>query len=112
MDHRRIQRTLFRMQLDAGFADAIRRGDRAACDSTLLAPDELRLLQAANVAGVAADRNGRRRAQVAGNVAAEFLLSVTLGPEGRGGAAVLEGFLGCAEFHRAVMQDESFALAF
>jgi hypothetical protein len=112
MDHRRLQRTLFRMQLDAGFAGAIRRGDGAACASTGLEADELRLLQEADAAGIAADWNGRRRMQVAGNVAAEFLLSVALGPEGRGGAAVVDEFFASPEFHRAVVQDESFALAF
>jgi hypothetical protein len=112
MDHRRLQRTLFRMQLDAGFAGAIRRGEGAACDSTGLAPGELRLLRDADAAGIAADRNGRRRTQVAGNVAAEFLLSVALGPDGRGGAGLVDGFFASPEFHDAVVQDGSFALAF
>jgi hypothetical protein len=112
MDHRRLQRTLFRMHLDAGFAGAIRRGDGAACASTGLEADDLRLLRDADAAGIAADKNGRRRMQVAGNVAAEFLLAVALGAEGRGGSALVDGFFASPEFHDAVVHDESFALAF
>ncbi len=103
MDHRRVQRTLFRMQLDPDFASRLRSGEaHASCD---LAAEELRLLRAASPAAVSADLAGKRRAQFLANVSSEFPLSIAAGLENH-------GFGASAEFHAAVCAEQSLPLAF
>ncbi|MFO0984789.1 MAG: hypothetical protein U1E76_24195 [Planctomycetota bacterium] len=110
--HRQLQRALFRMQLDPGFAAALRRGEPAAVASSGLAAAELELIAAADPAGISADHQGQRRLQVLGNIAKEFVLSVCLGPDGNGGDQFLQGFTSSPWFHAAIAHDTSLPLAF
>lgn len=103
MDHRRVQRTLFRMQLDPRFAEGLRAGAPEAVVD--LAAEELALLRGADPTAVAADRDGRRRAQFLANVSGELALSIAAGLDA-------EGFTASAEFHDAVRRDGSLPLAF
>jgi hypothetical protein len=105
-----VQRTLFRMQLDSVFAAAVLRGDADAVSG--LGAAERRLLQGADQAGLAADRGGRRRAQVVGNAGSEHLL--TLAEADRRGLALdlLIEFPRSAAFHAAIATEGALALAF
>lgn len=107
-----MQRTLFRMQLDAAFARALRSGDSRAVASTGLAPDDLALLTAAEPAGVSADPGGQRRTQVLGNVAAEFLLSTWVAVQGGADPDFVEAFAAASELHACVAEDGRIPLAF
>ena len=111
-DHRRIQRTLFRMHADAGFAYAIRAGDRVAVDSTGLSERDVELLAAADPAGVAADPGGRRRTQVFGNAASEFTLTLAAAALRNDGPTLFDGFLSSDEFHAAIASEGRLPLAF
>ncbi len=106
LNHRALQRALFRMQLDAGFAGRLRAGETGALRSTQLGPAELELLRAAEPAAVAADRDGARRAQFLRNVGSEFQLGIALL-----GADALESFPRSLDFHRAVARDDRLPLA-
>ncbi len=112
MNHRRLQRALFRMQHDPGFAERLRAAEPEAVASTGLGPAERACLAAADPAGIAADRDGKRAAQLLSNVSSEFPLS-TRGLERDGGrAAWTSAFPASREFHHAVSHDESLPLAF
>ena len=103
MNHRQVQRTLFRMQLDPAFAARMRAG---APDVTSdLGAGELRLLRDADPNAIAADRDGKRRRQFLANVSSEFGLSVAAGLD-------VEGFTSSAEFHDAVRSDASLPMSF
>ncbi len=108
MDHRKVQRALFRMQLDPAFAARVRARDEGAVASAGLGPDELELLAKADPAGVSADRDGKRRAQILRNVTSEFALSLSLASDSK----LVDGFTASREFHEAVSRDESLPLAF
>ena len=97
IDHRRLQRALFRMQLDPGFAPGAELG-----------PRERALLAAAHPAAISADAGGRRRAQFLHNVTSEFPLSLATAKD----AGLAERFTGSREFHDAVVNDASLPLAF
>ncbi len=112
MDHRRLQRTLFRMQHDPSFAERLRAGDTAAVASTARRPAELACLQAVEPAALSADRAGRRRAQLLRNVASEFSLALAVGPDGDGDAGWAEAFPSTLHFHEAIARDERLPLAF
>ncbi len=96
-DHRRIQRTLFRMQMDPGFAAAVFAGEPEALATTELSSADAELLRGADAAGVGADLGDKRKNQLLGNVASEFVLSVATAPDG-----FLEAFLRSPEFHGAI----------
>lgn len=108
IDHRRIQRALFRMQLDAGFAERVRAREPAAIASAGLGPEELALLAGADPASVSADRDGKRRAQFLRNVASEFALTLVVAADPQIEATFTESL----EFHAAVADDASLPLAF
>jgi hypothetical protein len=108
MNHRRIQRALFRLQLDPGFAARVRAGDAESLGSLALGPDELALLAGADPAGLSADRDGKRRGQFLRNVSSEFALSLAVSAD----AKLVEEFTGAREFHEAVAADGSLPLAF
>ena len=112
MDHRRLQRTLFRMQHDPVFAASLRARDAAAVRSTGLGETELACLGAADPVAVAADRDGRRRAQLLHNVSSEFVASVAVGPDGGGSRSWIEAFPASSHFHGAVAGDRRLPLAF
>ena len=101
MNHRAVQRALFRMQLDPGFAARLRAGESDAG----LGPGELALLRKADPAALSADRGGRRRSQFLRNVSEEFARSCAAG-------VPADGFTSSPEFHAAVARDTSLPLAF
>jgi hypothetical protein len=107
VNHRGLQRALFRMQLDPGFAARLRARERAAEASTCLGPAELDWLRAADPAAVSADREGRRRAQLLRNIAGELALSLAAARE----PDWLESFPASEHFHRAVAHDLPLPLA-
>jgi uncharacterized protein (UPF0276 family) len=88
VDHRSLQRTLFRMMLDP-----------------TVVPDDP-WLAALDPALVAADPGERRRKQLLGNVALEFVNTVQAAPP------FLDGFPSSPEFHAAIEADRSLPLAF
>jgi len=106
VNHRALQRTLFRMQLDRGFEVALRAREPAAERSTGLSNRELEWLRPKDARGISADRGGARRAQFLRNVASEFELSLALLPE-----TVLDRFPGSEHFHRAVIEGTALPLA-
>jgi hypothetical protein len=111
MDHRRLQRALFRMQHDPGFAARLRAGDREAAASTGLGEAELAWLRGADPVALSADREGRRAAQLLRNVGSELRLATALGPAGDGDPAWLAGFPRSGRFHRAVSDGTPLPLA-
>lgn len=88
VDRRTLQRTLFRMMLDP-----------------TLVPDDP-WLRALDPAAVAADPGDRRRKQLLGNVALEFVHTVRAAPP------FLDGFPSSPEFHDAIDTDGALPLAF
>jgi len=111
-DHRGLQRALFRMQHDPGFAARLRAGDGETLASARLGPRELGWLRDADPAAVAADRDGKRTAQLLRNLGSEFPLATSVGPRCDGNPAFAGAFPRSAEFHRAVSDGESLPLAF
>jgi hypothetical protein len=110
-DHRRLQRTLFRMQHDPGFALRLRSGDADAAASTGLQRDDLDLLLATQPAAVEADAGGKRRAQFLRNVSSEHALTVAAAAAA-GLPSLVEDFTASEEFHRAIREDRSLPEAF
>lgn len=98
IDHRRLQRTLFRAQMDPSFAAEVLASE---------AP-EWELLRQASRAGMTADPRGTRRLQVLGNATLEFRLSLASADDPRGR---LESFAGSPEFHAAIEHDRPLPLA-
>lgn len=109
IDHRRVQRLLFRMQLDPRFAEALRNG---GLEEPGLGPEERAWLLSASPAALAADHLGRRRAQVLGNIASEYVLTLAEAATGALGAGFAGEFPASAEFHAAMAEDELLPLAF
>jgi uncharacterized protein (UPF0276 family) len=100
VDTRRVQRTLFRMLLSPTFADRVRTegsGLPAREDGWLRRLDPLLL---------SADAGNRRRDQLLGNVALEFLRTVRAAPPFH------EEFVGSPEMHAALAADTPLSLAF
>ncbi|MEZ4239072.1 MAG: hypothetical protein R3F59_23555 [Myxococcota bacterium] len=102
VDHRRAQRVLFRMALDPGFAADVFAG---RAPTGLAAPAD-GWVRGVDPALLAADPGGRRRDQLLGNVALEFVHTVRAWP------GVLAGFPGSAAFHAAIAEDRPLPLAF
>jgi len=112
MDHRRLQRSLFRTLHDPAFAARLRAGDPEATASTGLGEADLTWLRRADPDALSADRDGRRALQLVESVTSEFGLCThsavarTLPPDWP------RAFASSPEFHAAVSQDASLALAF
>jgi hypothetical protein len=100
------------MQHDAAFAARLRADDVAAIASTRLAGPALAMLRAADPIAVAADREGRRTAQLLRNVASEFRCCCAVGPKGDGDASFVAAFPASALFHEAIAADKNLVLAF
>ena len=98
IDHRQLQRTLFRAQMDPAFAAEILASE---------AP-EWELLRQASQAGMTADPRGTRRLQVLGNATLEFRLALASADDPR---RRLEEFASSPEFHAAIEQDRPLPLA-
>jgi uncharacterized protein len=109
---RSVQRALVRMQHDADFAARLHGGDAAAIASASLDAVGVGWLRALDLAAIAADRDGKRAAQLLRNVASEFRLCVAIGPAGDGDAAWTRAFPRSPEFHAAIARDASLPLAF
>lgn len=112
IDHRRMQRTLLRMQLDDGFARELLAGEPKALRSTGLGPRELGLLRSVDPVAVAADPLGRRRTQVLGNAASEYPLTVATAERAGALPGLFEGFGSSAELHAALRKEGRLPLAF
>ncbi len=107
-----VQRALVRMQHDAGFSERVHGGNAAAIASASLDAVGAAWLRALDPIAVAADRDGKRAAQLLRNVTSEFRLSAGIGPAGDGDASWTLAFPRSAEFHTAIARDESLPLAF
>ncbi len=112
VERRLLQRTLFRMQLDRSFADAVFRRDGPALASTGLAGDAIAALLALDPLAVGADCGGTRLSRLVGNVATEFARTVHVAVERLGLDDVVMAFPGSDEFHGALRADGSLPLAF
>lgn len=108
---RELQRTLFRMQLDPGFARDLRARAPAALASTGLAPAELAPLLSADPCAVAADPERRRVRQLCGNVALELARTVDRAALAAGRDDLLARFVASPELHGALRSDEPLPLA-
>jgi len=108
VNHRAVQRALFRMQLDPRFAARLRAAEPEALRSAGLGPDEAKLLAGADPVALSADRDARRRAQFLRNVAGEFALSLFAAAD----PGIAADFPASAEFHAAVSAEASLPLAF
>jgi hypothetical protein len=105
---RRLQRVLFRMQLDPAFAAAVASGRETGG----LGQEELLLLRSSDPAAVAADHLGRRRAQVLGNIASEYVLMLAEAARGSLGPGFLHEFPASDHFHRAIAEERRLPEAF
>ena len=101
---RRVQRAIVRMQHDAGFAERVAHGDPEALDSAEVDATGAAWLRALDPVAVAADRDGKRAAQLLRNVGSEFRLSAALGPAGDGDAWI-RAFPRSPFFHAAIGHD-------
>ena len=112
IDHRSLQKTLFRMALDPAFSAAVFRGDVKARASTGLGAREMELLMAVDARAIAADKGARRRGQILGNLTMEYrgtLLAATLlGFKDD----LAELFLSSGEFHTAVREGKRLPIVF
>ena len=105
------------MQMDGGFASRIFGHDPQMCSTTGLTDEELSWLCAQDPAALSADPGGKRRAQIVGNIASEFRLSLSAASRssrnaGGPGPAWLDHFPGSAEFRGAVLGGDRLPLAF
>jgi hypothetical protein len=107
IDHRGLQRGLFRMQMDAGFAARVFAREQRALASLDLRAPELDLLLALDPVAVGADAHERRKDQMLGNLSAEYGLTLAVAPSG-----LAPGFLSAPEFHAAIRADGLLPVAF
>ena len=107
MNHRGLQRALFRMRMDPAFCAALLAGDPATCASTDLGAQELLLLSNLDPAALHADRGGAGREQALRNLSSEYALSCSLA-----GAEVAMEFFGAGAFHAAIREADALPLAF
>jgi len=112
IDHRLLQRTLFRMQLDSAFATRVFEREPEALASTGLAEADLTWILAADPIAISADPGGRRLSQLIGNVVAEYVASVSLMVERLGFADIASAFASSPEFHAAIRFDDSLPVGF
>jgi len=111
-EHRLLQRTLFRMYADAGFAGALLAREPRALASTGLGPGDLELLMDLDPRALRADPGGRRRSQLLGNCASEFSLGLAAFQSHAELASPLNTFLESAHFHGAMIHAGRLPLAF
>ncbi len=107
IDHRGVQRQLFRMHLDPAHARRIRAGEDF---DPRLGQAERQLLQRLDLAGVLADPGNKRRQQLLGNIALEYELF--LAACGSKATELLSGFPSSPQFHAAIRDDGALVLAF
>lgn len=103
--------------MDGGFASRIFEHDPQICSTTGLTDEEFSWLRAQDPAALSADPGGKRRAQIVGNIASEFRLSLSAASRssrnaGEPDPAWLDHFPGSAEFHGAVLGGDRLPLAF
>lgn len=108
MNHRAVQRTLFRMLLDEDFrARVLDGGELEGFDRR-----ERSLLESASPACLSADRGGKRRGQILGNLVGEYVLSFAVSPASAERRGFPAAFFTTDLFHDAVMRDRRLPLAF
>lgn len=112
IDHRRLQRVLFRMQLDPRFCGALLAGDEKARQSSGLGDIELSWLRNAGRAAITADKDGKRSGQVLGNITLEYRTSVAVAAAVGVGDRFAEDFFADDLFHQAMMRDERLPIVF
>ena len=112
VDHRRLQRTLFLMQLDRGFAERVHAGDEVTCASLGLDTESLSWLREQELAAISADPSGKRRMQIVGNIAGEYTLSLTAQTVCTATSDWLEEFFHSPALHGAVLREDRLPLAF
>ena len=112
IDTRALQRTLFRMQLDANFAARIFAREAASIASTDLCAQDLEWILMADPVAISADPGGRRLSQLLGNVVGEFTSVVHLAVERCEMNDILLGFARSPEFHAAIRFDDPLPMAF
>jgi len=110
IDHRKIQRVLFLMQLSPACARSVFDEPGETADAFGLGASELALLRGLDPVAVSADRDGKRADQLLGNTTSEYLLTVALGV--RRAEAFLDGFLDHATFREAILGNTPLPLAF
>jgi hypothetical protein len=99
------------MQHDPAFAARLRGGDADAAASTGLGAEEVAVLRGLDPDAVAADKDGKRAAQLVRNVTSEFALTLAAA-RFRGHRAFEREFAASASFHQAVSEDAPLPLAF
>jgi uncharacterized protein len=101
IDHRRVQRTLFRMLVDPAFAQSVRQSGPEGLESP--ASDWLRTV---DLDLLAADPDEARLRQLLGNVVLEFVHTVRAAP------GLVVPFAASPELHRAIAEDTPLPFAF
>lgn len=110
IDHRRLQRVLFRMQLDPRFCDDLLAGTAKAVKSSGLSERELGWLRKAGHAAITADKDKKRAGQVLGNITLEYRTSITVAIAV--GDRLREDFFADDLFHDAMMNGERLPIVF
>jgi hypothetical protein len=106
IDHRKVQRVLFLMQLSPACARRVFQGE----ETFGLKADEAALLLSLDPVAVAANRQGKRTDQLLGNTTSEYHLTVALATQRR--EPFLDGFLDHGLFRASILENTSLALAF
>jgi hypothetical protein len=112
IDHRRLQRVLFRMQLDPHFCGALLAGDERAVRSSGLGTLELSWLKNAGRAAITADKDRKRSGQVLGNITLEYRTSIAVAVAVGVGDRFAEDFFADDLFHQAMMRGERLPIVF
>lgn len=112
IDHRRLQRVLFRMQLDPHFCGALLAGEEKARQSSGLGDLELSWLRNAGRAAITADKDGKRTGQVLGNITLEYRTSIAVAAAVGAGDRFAEDFFADEIFHQAMMRGERLPIVF
>lgn len=112
IDHRRLQRVLFRMFIDASFADAIFDDVLPVVQATGLGATELAWIRRAGRAAIGADKDQKRRGQVLGNVQSEYRSTLAVASVLGHGDRLIDDFAESPEFHDTVMHDGRLPRAF
>ena len=111
-DHRNLQRTLFRMQIDPSFCRSILDGDAAALATTGLDAHSRSLLASVEARAVLADPGGKRRLQVLGNAASEYVVTLVAAAADERSTSLLADFGSSPEFHTAMTSERGLPVAF
>ena len=112
MNHRALQRTLFRMQADPEFARALLAREPEAVRASDLTQEELARIEGLDERALRADPGGKRRTQILGNASSEYRLALAAAARSEDAASFLGAFASSAEFHEALRKEGRLPLAF